>query len=192
MAASALPLSENVLSPGTSLQTDTSSCYCFSCTAPAWDLKWNFCYSRSVAHETWFLNGVVPALMQENSFVSRYLRSNSQDLMEEQENLCLFSCSVWSQELPQGFKDFGDGVYDVTRSLYFLASRGFSYKQVLMELKYMAVPYIDHSDTTSKTSSCRLTSMAGLHRQIETPVKSFSILDFSRARVLPPHLLSSE
>lgn len=38
MASSALPLSENILSPGTSLQTDTSSCYCFCCTASAWDL----------------------------------------------------------------------------------------------------------------------------------------------------------
>lgn len=38
MAAFALPLSENVLSPGTSLQTDASFCYCFCCTVSAWDM----------------------------------------------------------------------------------------------------------------------------------------------------------
>lgn len=66
----------------------------------------------------------------DKSFGLRYLRNGSQHRMKEQGKLRLFSFSVWSQELPQSFKDFGDAVYDVTRSLYFLPSRGFPHKQV--------------------------------------------------------------
>lgn len=132
-AASALSLSENVQSQRTSLQADSSSCYCFCCTASAWDLVglWS---KTSITVEVWIMKlgfewaGACPHA--EKSFVSRYLRNGSQDRMEGQVNLCLFSVSVWSQKLPQGFKDFGDGLYDVTRGLYFLASRGFPHKQV--------------------------------------------------------------